>query len=38
MYRVIASIQFMEKKGAWVYIKHVLTHRKYDESDWKDET
>jgi mRNA interferase HigB len=37
-YRVIASIRFKEKKGAWVYIKHVLTHREYDGADWKDET
>jgi mRNA interferase HigB len=37
-YRVVAFIQFKEQKGAWVYIKHVLTHREYDEGDWKDET
>jgi mRNA interferase HigB len=37
-YRVVAFIQFKERKGAWVYIKHVLTHREYDEGGWKDET
>ncbi len=37
-YRVIAFIQFKEKKGAWVYIKHVLTHKEYDDADWQDET
>jgi mRNA interferase HigB len=37
-YRVIAFIQFKEKKGDWVYIKHVLTHGEYDDADWKDET
>jgi mRNA interferase HigB len=37
-YRVVAFIQLKEKKDAWVYIKHVLTHKEYDEGNWKDET
>lgn len=37
-YRIITSIQFKKQKGAWVYIKHVLTHGEYDEGHWKDET
>ena len=31
-YRLIASIHFNRGK---VYIRHVLTHREYDEGKWK---
>ena len=35
-YRVIASVKFRKDKPAWVYIKHVLTHKEYDKGGWKD--
>jgi len=31
-YRLIASIHFNRGK---VYVRHVLTHRKYDKGEWK---
>ena len=34
-YRVIVSVRVKSKKAAWVYIKHVLTHKEYDKGDWK---
>jgi mRNA interferase HigB len=31
-YRLIASVHFNRNK---LYIRHVLTHREYDQGDWK---
>jgi len=33
-YRLIAAIHFNRSK---VYVRRVLTHKEYDEGDWKEE-
>lgn len=32
-YRVVATIKYKSGKPAWVYIRHVLTHKEYDKGD-----
>ena len=33
-YRVIADIKYKKSKPAWVYVKHVLTHKEYDKGEF----
>lgn len=34
-YRIVTRIQFKRDRPAWIYVRHVLTHKEYDRGDWK---